>query len=438
MRVGIPKETAPGERRVAIVPEVARKLTQAHELTLESGAGEAALIPDELFEEAEVSISSDGAAIWEADVVVKVAPPSEEEIGRLKEGGTLIGFLQPLTATDTVCALADAGITAFAMEAIPRISRAQSMDALSSQSNVAGYRAALMGAQLMGRFYPMLMTAAGTIRPAKVLVIGAGVAGLQALATARRLGAQATGYDVRSAVQEQIESLGATFLELEAGKGAEGEGGYARELTDEEKAAQQEELSDKIATFDVVITTALVPGKPAPRLVTAAAVEAMKPGSVIVDLAGEAGGNCELSEPGETIVEHDVTIAAPFNVPSSMAEHASQLYARNVQSLIELMAGEDGALELDFDDEIIAGACITRDGEILHEAARKAAGRGGDEAAESDDEEADEGDEEEADEDAAEEAGEDDEEEADEDDDDDGGEEADDDDEDRDDKEARP
>ena len=445
MRVGIPKETAPGERRVAIVPEVARKLTQAHELTLESGAGEGALIPDELFEEAEVSVSSDGGAIWEADAVVKVSPPSEEEIGRLREGGTLIAFLQPLTATDTVCALADAGVTAFAMEAIPRISRAQSMDALSSQSNVAGYRAALMGAQLIGRFYPMLMTAAGTIRPAKVLVLGAGVAGLQALATARRLGAQATGYDVRSAVKEQVESLGATFLELEAGKGAEGEGGYARELTDEEKAAQQEELAEKIATFDVVITTALVPGRPAPRLVTAASVEAMKPGSVIVDLAGEAGGNCELSKPGETIVEHDVTIAAPFNVPSSMAEHASQLYARNVQALIELMAGEDGALELDFDDEIIAGACITRDGEIVHEAARKAAGRGGGEDEESggeeDDENADEGDGDEADEKAdegdGEEADEDDAAEADEDDEDDAGEGAESDGEDREDEEAR-
>jgi NAD(P) transhydrogenase subunit alpha len=231
-----------------------------------------------------------------------------------------------------------------------------------------------MGADLMGRFYPMLMTAAGTIRPAKVLVLGAGVAGLQAIATARRLGAQVTGYDVRAAVAEQVKSLGANFLELEAGKGAEGEGGYARELTDEEKAAQQQELSDAIATFDVVITTALVPGRPAPKLVTAAAVEAMKPGAVIVDLAGEAGGNCERAKPGETIVEHDVTITAPLNVPSTMAEHASQMYARNVQALLELMTAEDGSLALDFDDEIIAGACITRDGEIVHEGARNAAG----------------------------------------------------------------
>jgi len=374
MRVGIPKETAEGERRVALVPEVAKKLAQTHDVVVEAGAGEAALIPDSLYEEAGVTVTGDPAQVWGADVVIKVAPPSNEEIGRLGKGAHLIGFLQPLTATESTRALADAGVTAFAVEAIPRISRAQSMDALSSQSNVAGYRAALMGAQLMGRFYPMLMTAAGTIRPAKVLVLGAGVAGLQAIATARRLGAQVTGYDVRSAVAEQVKSLGAAFLELEAGKGAEGEGGYARELTDEEKAAQQQELSDAIATFDVVITTALVPGRPAPKLVTADAVKAMKPGAVIVDLAGEAGGNCELSQPGETIVEHDVTISAPLNVPSTMAEHASQLYARNVQALLELMTGEDGRLTLDFDDEIIAGACITRDGEIVHEGARNAAG----------------------------------------------------------------
>jgi NAD(P) transhydrogenase subunit alpha len=374
MRVGIPKETAAGERRVALVPEVAKKLAQAHDVFVEAGAGEAALIPDSLYEEAGVTVTSDASQVWGADIVIKVAPPSGEEISRLGKGAHLIGFLQPLTATDSTRALAEAGVTAFAVEAIPRISRAQSMDALSSQSNVAGYRAALMGADLMGRFYPMLMTAAGTIRPAKVLVLGAGVAGLQAIATARRLGAQVTGYDVRSAVAEQVKSLGASFLELEAGKGAEGEGGYARELTDEEKAAQQQELNDAIATFDVVITTALVPGRPAPRLVTADAVRAMKPGAVIVDLAGEAGGNCELSKPGETIVEHDVTITAPLNVPSTMAEHASQMYARNVQALLELMTGEDGALALDFDDEIIAGACITRDGEIVHEGARNAAG----------------------------------------------------------------
>jgi H+-translocating NAD(P) transhydrogenase subunit alpha len=371
MRVGVPKETAEREKRVALVPEVARKLAQKeHEIVVEAGAGQAALIPDELYTEAGATLGDP----WAADVVAKVAPPSGEEIGRLGSDGVLIGFLAPLTAPDTIRALADAGVTAFALEAVPRISRAQSMDALSSQSNVAGYRAALLGAQLLGRFYPMLMTAAGTIRPAKVLVLGAGVAGLQAIATARRLGAAVTGYDVRSAVKEQVESLGAGFLELEAGKGAEGEGGYARELTDEEKAAQQRELTDNITEYDVVITTALVPGRPAPRLVTADAVERMKPGAVVVDLAGEAGGNCELSEPGETVVRHDVTIAAPLDLPSTMAEHASQLYARNIQSLLELMTSDEGGLELDFDDEIIAGACVTRDGEIVHEGARKAAG----------------------------------------------------------------
>ena len=374
MRVGVPKETAERERRVALVPEVVRKLTQKeYEVIVEAGAGQGAMIPDALFEEAGAKIA-DTAAVWGADVVVKVAPPSAEESARLSSDGVLIGFLAPLTAPDTVRALAQSGATAFALEAVPRISRAQSMDALSSQSNVAGYRAALLGAQLLGRFYPMLMTAAGTVRPAKVLVLGAGVAGLQAIATARRLGAAVTGYDVRSAVAEQVKSLGADFLELNAGKGAEGEGGYARELTDDEKAAQQQELTDAITEFDVVITTALVPGRPAPKLVTADAVERMKPGAVVVDLAGEAGGNCELSEPGETVVKHDVTIAAPLNVPSTMAEHASQLYARNIQSLLELMTGEDGALNLDFDDEIIAGACVTRGGEIVHEGARKAAG----------------------------------------------------------------
>ena len=374
MRVGVPKETAERERRVALVPEVVRKLTQKeHEVVVETGAGQGAMIPDALFEDAGAKIA-DADAVWGADVVVKVAPPSAEEAARLSSDGVLIGFLQPLTAPDTVRALAQSGATAFALEAVPRISRAQSMDALSSQSNVGGYRAALIGAQLLGRFYPMLMTAAGTIRPAKVLVLGAGVAGLQAIATARRLGAAVTGYDVRSAVAEQVESLGADFLELEAGKGAEGEGGYARELTDEEKAAQQQELTDAITEFDVVITTALVPGRPAPKLVTADAVERMKPGAVVVDLAGEAGGNCELTEPGETVVKHDVTIAAPLNVPSTMAEHASQLYARNIQSLLELMTAEDGSLTLDFDDEIIAGACVTKGGEIVHEGAKQAAG----------------------------------------------------------------
>ena len=375
MKIAVPKEIADGERRVALVPDVVRKLTgNGHEVLVQAGAGQAAMIPDSLYEDAGAKLAADPAGAWDADVVVKVAPPEDDEVGRLNGDNVLIGFLSPLTNPDRVRALAGTGATAFALEAVPRISRAQSMDALSSQSNVAGYRAALMGATLLGRYYPMLMTAAGTIRPAKVLVLGAGVAGLQAIATAHRLGAAVTGYDVRSAVGEQVQSLGAQFLELEAGKGAEGEGGYARELTDEEKAAQQQELTDAITEFDVVITTALVPGRPAPRLVTAEAVERMKPGAVIVDLAGEAGGNCELSEPGDTVVKHDVTIAAPLNLASDMAEAASQMYARNIQALLELMTDEDGGLTLDFDDEIIAGACVTRGGEIVHEGAKQAAG----------------------------------------------------------------
>jgi len=370
MKVGVPKETAERERRVALVPEVIRKLTaKDFEVVVESGAGAAAMLSDETFEEAGATIGDD---VWSADVVAKVAAPDAEEIGKLGRDTVLVGFLDPLSNPQTTTALAEAGTTSFAMEAIPRISRAQSMDALSSQSNVSGYKSVLVATEHLGRFLPMMMTAAGTVPPAKVLVLGAGVAGLQAIATARRLGAQVTGYDVRAAVAEQVQSLGAAFLELEAGKGAEGEGGYARELTDEEKAAQQQELADKIATFDVVITTALVPGRPAPRLVTAESVEKMKPGSVIVDLAGETGGNCELTEPGKTVVKHDVTIVSPLNLPSSMPEHASSLYARNVQSLLELLIGEDGSMNLDFDDEIIAGACITRDGEIVHDAARKA------------------------------------------------------------------
>jgi NAD(P) transhydrogenase subunit alpha len=373
MQIGVPKESVAGERRVALVPEVVRKLAgQGHDVVVQRGAGAAAMIPDSQFEAASATLTDDPAAVYASDVVVKVAPPTAEEIVRLKQGGVLIGFLAPLTNSEGVRALAAAGVTAFAMEAIPRISRAQSMDALSSQANISGYRAALIGAQELGRFYPMLMTAAGTIRPATVLVLGAGVAGLQAIATARRLGAVLQGFDVRAAVKEQVESLGAHFLEFDLGGDLEGAGGYARELTPEQQARQQELMAEAIGKVDVVITTALVPGRRAPILVTAAAVQKMKPGSVIVDLAGEAGGNCELSEPGKTVICHDVKIAAPLNVPSTMAEHASQLYARNVQSLLELMI-KDGGLELDFDDEIIAGACVTRGGEIVHAGAKAAA-----------------------------------------------------------------
>jgi NAD(P) transhydrogenase subunit alpha len=369
MLVGVPRETTGGERRVALVPEVVRKLTaRGVQVLVEAGAGDAAIIPDALYVDAGATITKDVGKVWAAPLVVKVAPPSKGELGKLKAGGVLIAFLAPLSSAETTKGLAKAKVTAFAMEAIPRISRAQSMDALSSQSNVAGYRAALLGAETIGRFYPMLMTAAGTIPPAKVLVLGAGVAGLQALATARRLGAQTTGYDVRPEVAEQVRSLGAKWLDL--GIEAAGEGGYARELTGEEKAAQQQALTNAIKGFDVVITTALVPGRAAPRLVTAEAVEGMKPGSVIVDLAGESGGNCELTTPGKTTVEHDVTICSPLNLAAEMPEHASQLYARNIQALLELMLDESGGLTLNFDDEIIAGAAITRDGEIVNARAK--------------------------------------------------------------------
>jgi NAD(P) transhydrogenase subunit alpha len=369
MLIGVPTETAQGERRVALVPEVVRKLSaRGVQVVVQAGAGDGAIIPDALYEAAGATVSGDAGAVWGAPLIVKVSPPSDEEVARLASGSVLIGFLNPLGSAQATRALAAAGVTAFAMEAIPRISRAQGMDALSSQSNVAGYRAALLGAEHIGRFFPMLMTAAGTIPPAKVLVLGVGVAGLQALATARRLGAQTTGYDVRPEVAEQVRSLGANWLDL--GIEAAGEGGYARALTDEERAAQQRALTDAIKGFDVVITTALVPGRPAPKLVTAEAVEGMKPGSVIVDLAGETGGNCELTTPGQVTVEHDVTIVSPLNLAAEMPEHASQLYARNIQALLELFLDKEGELALDWDDEIVAGSCVVRDHEIVNDAAR--------------------------------------------------------------------
>jgi H+-translocating NAD(P) transhydrogenase subunit alpha len=381
MRIGVPQEVADGERRVALVPEVAQKLTTQTgedapappEVLIQAGAGAGALIPDQPYQDAGARTVEDAAEVWQCEVVAKVAAPTEEEVARLNSGSVLIGFLNPLGGGAHIKAIAQTGATSFAMEAIPRISRAQSMDALSSQANIAGYRAALIGAQELGRFYPMLMTAAGTIRPATVLVLGAGVAGLQAIATARRLGAVVQGFDVRAAVKEQVESLGATFLEFDLGGDMEGAGGYAKELTPEQQQRQQELMAEAIGKVDVVITTALVPGRRAPILVTEQAVKLMKPGSVIVDLAGEQGGNCELSEPGESVIRHDVKVLAPLNVSSTMAEHASQLYARNVQSLLGLMI-KDGKLELDFEDEVIAGACITRDGEIVHEGAKQAAG----------------------------------------------------------------
>jgi NAD(P) transhydrogenase subunit alpha len=352
--IGVVRETGSDERRVALVPKaVASLINSGVIVVVEAGAGNQALLPDDLYTEAGATIGD----AWAADVVVKVAPPTAEEVGKLKSGQTLVGFLAPRNADNQIEALKKAGVQAFALEAIPRISRAQVMDALSSQANVAGYKAVLVAASESTRFFPMLTTAAGTVKPASVLVLGVGVAGLQALATAKRLGGKTTGYDVRPEVADQVRSVGAQWLNL--GIEAAGEGGYARELSDEERAQQQKKLEEAITGFDVVITTALVPGRPAPRLVTAAAVEGMKPGSVVVDLAGETGGNCELTEPGQTVVKHGVTIASPLNLPATMPEHASELYSKNITALLDLLI-KDGALAPDFEDEVIAESCVTR------------------------------------------------------------------------------
>jgi NAD(P) transhydrogenase subunit alpha len=339
---------------VALVPETVGRLGEGVEVVVEAGAGAGAGFPDESYTEAGATVGDP----WGADVVVKVAPPGAAEAARMHEGQVLVAFLAPLTDREGVERLAAAGVHGLALESIPRITRAQPMDALSSQATVGGYKAALIAADRLPRFLPMLMTAAGTIPPAKVLVLGAGVAGLQAIATARRLGAVVSAFDVRPAVREQVESLGATFLDLGV-QGEETEGGYARELTPEQQAAQQAELQARIPGFDAIITTAAVPGRPAPKLVTADAVRGMRPGSVIVDLAAETGGNCELTSPGETVEESGVTIVGTTNLPSEMATHASQLLSRNMQAILGLLV-KDGELVLDWDDEIVAGACVTR------------------------------------------------------------------------------
>ena len=356
MRIGVPSEVRPGERRVALVPDVVSRLTGAgFAVDVQRGAGAAASFPDDLYEAAGARIVAD---VFDADAIVKVRKPTEDETNRLRDGQVLIAFLEPLSDPAALERLSSRGVLGFALESIPRITRAQPMDALSSQATVAGYKAVLLAAERLPRFFPMLMTAAGTVPPAKVLVLGAGVAGLQAIATARRLGAVVTGFDVRPVVKEQVESLGASFLELGV-RGEEVVGGYARELSEEEQRQQQAELAEQVPEFDVVVTTALVPGRRAPRLIPAAAVERMRPGSVIVDLAAEAGGNCELTEPGSEVERHGVSIVGFTNLPATMPLHASQLYARNVAALLQHLAPE-GELALDWNDEITAGACVTR------------------------------------------------------------------------------
>ena len=368
VRVGVPKETTPGERRVALVPDVAARLIKlGAEVLVQRGAGAATHYPDEAYEGCRL-VDDAAALLGEADVVLKVQPPSLEEIDAMREGATLIGFLAPHRDPERVARLRDRRITAFAMELVPRISRAQSMDALSSQAAVAGYKAALLAANLTGRFFPMLTTAAGTIRPAKVLVIGAGVAGLQAIATARRLGAMVEAYDVRPATREQVESLGARFVDT--GVAAEGEGGYARELTEEEKRKVAEAIARHVAAADAVITTAAVPGRPAPRILTREMVEGMKPGSVVVDLAAETGGNCELTRAGEQVEHGGVTVYGPLNVPSMLAYHASEMYSRNLYNFLALML-KDGALAPDWEDEVVRDTALTREGAICHEPTRR-------------------------------------------------------------------
>jgi NAD(P) transhydrogenase subunit alpha len=365
MRIGVPKETAEGERRVALVPDVVRSLCKNDgvEVVVESGAGEHAGHPDEDYTEAGAEIGD----AWGGDVVLRVAVPSAEEIGRLRSGQVYVGHLAPLTSAETNRALAEAGVTAIAMEAIPRITRAQAMDALSSQAAAGGYAATLIAAEESGRFFGMMTTAAGTVPPAKVLVLGAGVAGLQAIATAKRLGAIVTGFDIRRAAWEQIASLGGRPLELDFIPDAEAEGGYARPLTDEENEKVREALGENAAKQDVIITTAAIPGRPAPTLITADAVRGMQPGSVIMDLAAETGGNCELTKAGETVVENGVKVVGARNLPSRMPVPASQLYAKNLENLLGLITSEEGRLEVDLDDEILDAACIAHEGEIRGE-----------------------------------------------------------------------
>ncbi len=360
MRVAVPKETGAGERRVALVPDSVGRLTAAgFAVAVEEGAGAAAGFPDVEYAAAGAEVVARRELLTGAESVVRVAPPAAEEVAELAPGTVLIGFLSPLTDTAGVARLAERGVVAFAMESIPRITRAQAMDALSSQSTVAGYKAVIVAADRLPRLFPLLMTAAGTVAPAKVLVLGAGVAGLQAIATARRLGALVTGFDVRPVVREQVQSLGASFLDLGI-LGAETSGGYAAELTAEEQARQQAALEERIPEYDVVVATALVPGRPAPKLIPATAVERMRPGSVIVDLAAETGGNCELTEPGAEVERHGVTIVGFTDLASRLPYHASQLYSRNVTALL-LHLAPGGELALDFEDEITGGACVTRD-----------------------------------------------------------------------------
>jgi NAD(P) transhydrogenase subunit alpha len=368
MRIGVVRETTPGERRVALVPETVGRLSKSgNEIVVERGAGEASSFPDRMYTDAGATIGD----AWDAELVVKVARPTDEEVARLRQGALLIAFLQPLTNHALVRELARRRVTALSMDAIPRITRAQPMDALSSQATVAGYKAVLLAAVALPKFFPMLTTAAGTIAPAKAFVIGAGVAGLQAIATARRLGAVVEAFDTRPVVKEQVQSLGAKFLEVDLGETGEGAGGYAKELSEEAHRKEVELLAKAVKENDIIITTAAIPGRPAPKLITADMVRSMKPGSVIVDLAAETGGNTELTQAGKVIDVDGVRIDGTTNIPSTMPYHASQMYSRNIQSLLGLLITKEGKLNLDMNDDVIKGTVITKDGEVVHEQTKK-------------------------------------------------------------------
>lgn len=373
MQLAVPKEIAPGEKRVALVPEVIPQLLKmGHSVAVESGAGMSAGFTDDSYASAGASMAPDAASVYSgADMVLKVLRPHpDRELGSIGSGTVLIGLLQPSQGPEFFQRAAEQGITTLSMELVPRTTRAQMMDALSSQSTVAGYKAVLLAANALQKFFPMLMTAAGTVRPARVLVIGAGVAGLQAIATARRIGAIVEAFDTRPVVKEQVQSLGATFVELDVDtRDAEDTGGYAKELAEEHIQREKELIHERARLADVVITTALIPGKRAPLLVTAETVAAMKPGSVIVDLAGEQGGNCELTEPGQTVERHGVTIIAPLHISSQLAYHSSQMYAKNLSALIALLS-KDGKLNLDMNDDIISAVTVTADGEVRNQAIR--------------------------------------------------------------------
>jgi NAD(P) transhydrogenase subunit alpha len=368
IRLGVPKEIEQGERRVAVVPAVAERFAKLGvEVLVQAGAGEGSYIPDQNY--SGVTLVDDAASLYgQADVILKIQPPTEAEIDQMKDGAVVVGMMLPYRFPERVAKLRDRKLLSFAMELVPRISRAQGMDVLSSQAAVAGYKAALMAADRFGGFFPMLTTAAGTIRPAKVLVIGAGVAGLQAIATAKRLGAMVEGYDVRGATKEQVESLGARFVDT--GVSAEGSGGYARELTDEEKQKQQAVLEKHIIAADAVITTAAIPGRASPKIISTAVVEQMKAGSVIIDLAAEGGGNCEVTQAGEQISHNQVLVYGPLNIPSEVPVHASEMFAKNLLNFLTPMIA-DGEFKPDWDDEVIADSTLTRDGEIKHAPTRE-------------------------------------------------------------------